>query len=127
MNMPSVKHPGLSDKINNNIAESELQGGVWLKDVPKGKFLEVQTENTLYTVAHLENGQWTIQGHGRYCPTPTLCTINGSTWGGSMLKVGFIGRGMRLEFHLIDGPYFRDVNEHNRITTSRIEEITEGE
>jgi hypothetical protein len=26
-------------------------------------------------------------------------TIAGSTWGGSMLKVRFIGRGMHLEFH----------------------------
>jgi len=26
-------------------------------------------------------------------------TIAGSTWGGSMLKMRFIGRGMHLEFH----------------------------
>jgi hypothetical protein len=40
--------------------------------------------------------------------------IEGSTWGGSMLKVRFIGRGMRLEFR---HPVFRT------IITSRIVDI----
>ena len=40
-----------------------------------------------------------ISGHPQYCPEPVQVTIAGSTWGGSMLKVRFIGRGMHLEFH----------------------------
>jgi hypothetical protein len=39
-----------------------------------------------------------ISGHPEYCPEPTLVAIAGSTWGGSMLKQRFVGRGMRLEF-----------------------------
>jgi len=34
-----------------------------------------------------------------FCPEPVLVSIHGSTWGGSMLKEHFIGRGMHLEFH----------------------------
>jgi hypothetical protein len=33
-----------------------------------------------------------------FCPEPTLVTIHGSTWGGSMIKADYIGRGMHLEF-----------------------------
>jgi hypothetical protein len=44
-------------------------------------------------------------------------TIAGSTWGGSMLKVRFIGRGMHLEFH---HPAYS-----TPIVTSPIQEIRE--
>jgi hypothetical protein len=40
--------------------------------------------------------------------------ISGSTWGGSMIKMKFIGRGMRLEFN---HPSYRT------ITTTKILEI----
>jgi len=36
--------------------------------------------------------------HPNYCPDPVPVRIAGSTWGGSMLKLRFIGRGMHLEF-----------------------------
>ena len=41
-------------------------------------------------------------------------TINGSTWGGSMIREKFVGRGMRLEFgHAV----------HGVVRTSRIVDI----
>jgi hypothetical protein len=39
-----------------------------------------------------------LSGHPEFCPTPTEARIHGSTWGGSMLKTKFLGRGMSLEF-----------------------------
>jgi hypothetical protein len=39
-----------------------------------------------------------ISGHPEYCPEPVLVAIAGSTWEGSMLKRGFVGRGMHLGF-----------------------------
>ena len=59
-----------------------------------------------------------ISGHPKYCPEPVLVAIAGSTWGGSVLKRGFVGRGMHLEF---SHPSYRAP-----ITTSRIKEIREG-
>jgi hypothetical protein len=44
--------------------------------------------------------------------------IAGSTWGGTMLKVRYVGRGMRLEFH---HPGYR-----TPIVTSPIREINES-
>jgi hypothetical protein len=58
-----------------------------------------------------------ISGHPHYCPQPVLVAIAGSTWGGSMLKRRYVGRGMRLEFcH----PEYR-----TPIVTSSIQEIRE--
>ena len=60
--------------------------------------LRVHTQNTCYEIVVLHGGSAYLSGHPLYCPQPVLVTIAGSTWGGSMLKVRFIGRGMHLEF-----------------------------
>lgn len=95
-----MNHPNLSDEINRNLAKSEIEGGVFLSKLAPGTKLKVQTRNTLYRIEVVEggSGKVEIQGHSRYCPDPTPARIHGSTWGGSMLKMNFIGRGMNLEF-----------------------------
>ncbi len=91
-------HPNLSHEVNRNIVKSEIEGGVWLEDLRPGSKLEVTTHNTRYRLVVLIGNAALIVGHPLYCPRPVLVRINGSTWGGSMLKVRFIGRGMCLEF-----------------------------
>src|SRR6202795_1267744 len=100
MQEPYKPHQGLSDDINHNIAERELQGGVYLKDLPPFCVLSGRTHNRTYTLTHhpYEPETWFISGHPEYCPEPTKCFVHGSTWGGSCIKIGFIGRGMHLEF-----------------------------
>lgn len=91
-------HPNFSDTVNRAVIQSEVEGGVHLRDVPSGMVLEVQTRNHAYTIVPDESGQSWISGHPEFCPDPVLVTIHGSTWGGSMIKEHFIGRGMHLEF-----------------------------
>src|SRR5207302_7943845 len=97
---PRLFHPhaNLSDDVNRNIVQSEVEGGVHLRDVPPGTVLEVQTQNRAYTILYKGWDQALISGHPVFCPEPVPVTIDGSTWGGSMLKARFIGRGMCLEF-----------------------------
>jgi len=109
-----IPHPGLSDQINHNIIQSEIEGGVFLESLPEGAELDVETQNRHYRIQNRGRGQVLISGHPQYCPRPLRAYIHGSTWGGSMLKVGFIGRGMHLEFGPVNGSV---------ITTSRIVEI----
>jgi len=111
-------HPHLSDAINRNIVQSEMEGGVWLARVPVGTHLEVQTMNNLYKIIHLGDGDAMISGHPEICPEPVRVHISGSNWGGSMLKTLFIGRGMHMEF--------RDPQKR-RIVTSPVVEIREKE
>jgi hypothetical protein len=110
-----VPHPNLSDEVNHNIAQSEVEGGVHLQDLAPGSRLEVQTQHRWYTLVNCGDGWALISGHPIYCPQPSLVRILGSNWGGSMLKVRFIGRSMRLEFK---HPEYR-----TPIITSRIVEI----
>jgi hypothetical protein len=109
-----MPHPNFSDEVNRNIVQSEIEGGVCLDDLSEGARLEVETQNRWYTILIRGRGKELIWGHPQYCPDPVPVRIAGSTWGGSMLKLRFIGRGMRLEFR---HPVFRT------IITSRIVDI----
>lgn len=113
-----IPHPNLSDEVNANIVQSEIEGGVSLGDLPPSTVLEIQTQHHRYTAVFLGESQALISGHPEYCPEPVLVAIAGSTWGGSMLKLRYIGRGMHLEFcH----PEYR-----TPIVTSRIQEVREA-
>jgi hypothetical protein len=109
-----MPHPNLRDDVNRNIVQSEIEGGVYLDNLSDGEVLEVETQNRWYTIVVSRCGKDLISGHPQYCPEPVAVRIEGSTWGGSMLKVRFVGRGMRLEFQ---HPTYR------RIVTSQIVEI----
>ncbi len=111
-------HPNLSDEINHNIAQSEIEGGVYLHELPHGSSLEIQTRHRSYTMVNCGGGMALLSGHPEFCPRPVLVRILGSNWGGSMLKTSFIGRSMHLEF--------RHPNYRTPIVTSSIEEIRES-
>lgn len=108
-------HQNLSDQINGNIIRSEIEGGVYLRDLPEDAELKVVTQNRGYTLVVRRDGSALISGHPEYCPEPVLVRINGSNWGGSMLKAAYLGRGMHLEF--------RHPNYKGPIVTSRIVDI----
>jgi hypothetical protein len=96
---PSFRpHPNLADWVNGNIVQSEIEGGVYLKNLQPGTVLRVETQNHAYIILYQGWDQAMISGHPVFCPEPVPVTIHGSTWGGSMLKEQFIGRGMYLEF-----------------------------
>ena len=111
-----VPHPNLSDEINHNIIQSEIDGGVDLHRLPVGTLLEMETTNRFYELEYRGDAKALIVGHPEFCPEPVLVSISGSTWGRAMLKMHFIGRGMFLEF---------DHPEFGVIRTSRIQEIRE--
>jgi hypothetical protein len=110
-------HANLSDDVNHNIVQSEIEGGVFLSDLEPRTVLQIQTQHHCYTALFLGDNQALIWGHPEFCPQPVPVAIAGSTWGGTMLKVRYVGRGMRLEFH---HPGYR-----TPIVTSPIQEINE--
>ena len=122
-------HPNLSDSINTNIQAMQIAGGVWVLDhpdyvnaeikaepvLPIGRTLSVKTGNTNYTIHKTGANTFTIAGNPKICPVPVECRIHGCTWGGSMIRGGWIGRGMHLEFSI----------DRDTFTTSPIQEIEE--
>lgn len=110
-----IPHPMLGDRVNSNLIRSEIEGGVRMRDLPVGGVLEIETQNRTYTLINRGNGKALLSGHPEFCPSPTKVRVHGSNWGGRMLKTGFIGRGMHLEFAH---------PEHKMpVVTSRINEI----
>jgi len=89
-----------------------------LTTVMPGAVVEVQTRNSTYLLKRDEEGSWTIEGNEKYCPTPTECAVNGSTWGGSCLLCDKLGVGMHMEFCLHSGPY-----DGKRTVTSPIKAV----
>ena len=110
-------HPNLSDEVNHNIVQSEIEGGVFLNDLPPATVLEIQTQHHCYLVVLLDENKVLISGHPEFCPEPTPVAIAGSTWGGSMLKRRYVGRGMHMEF--------RHPDYQTPIVTSRVKDIRE--
>lgn len=108
-------HPNLADEVNRSIIRSEIEGGVFLNDLPPDTVLEIQTMHHRYTAVLLGGSEALISGHPEFCPEPVQVAIAGSTWGGSMLKLQYVGRGMHLEF--------RHPEYSNPIVTSPIQEI----
>lgn len=113
-------HGNLCAAVNHNIVQSEIDGGVFLADLQPQTVLQIQTQHHCYTALFLGDNQALIWGHPEFCPQPVPVSIAGSTWGGTMLKVRFVGRGMRLEFHhpayrtpIITSP-IREINEWRR-------------
>lgn len=94
---PFKPHPNLSDEINRNIAQSEIDGGAHLDQLKPGRALRFVTLSREYILAKDSDSNYTLVGHPKFCPEPTSCTPHGSSWGGSMLKMDFLGRGMRFE------------------------------
>lgn len=109
-------HPNFDDGINRAICQSEIDGGVDVNGLPSGTALEVVTHYHTYRVIYEGNGEMTISGHPDICPSPVRVHLAGSTWGTPMLKLRFIGRGMKMEFvHPL----------HGIIQTSRVKDIRE--
>jgi len=107
-----------SDEVNRNIEQLEIEDGVRVDGLSDDMLPEVEARNRWYTMLICGVGKELIWGHPHYCPEPVPVRIKGSTWGGSMLKVRYIGQGMRLEFR---HPVF------HTILTSRIVDIRASE
>jgi hypothetical protein len=111
-----MPHPNFDSAINRAIIQSEVEGGLALRDLAIHAVVEVETKHNTYRIENLGDGQVMISGHPDICPQPVLVSLHGSTWGTPMIKTGFIGRGMGLEFqHPTRGI----------VRTSRIREVRE--
>ena len=88
--------------------------GVTLEKLEPCDTIHARTYNSDYEIFMLdpEAGRALVKG-GKYFDDPMEAIVSGSNFGGSMLKLGWLGHGLRMEFN---------VNGH-RIQTSPIMEL----
>jgi hypothetical protein len=86
--------------------------GVHLRDLPPMTTLLVRTRNSEYHIVVSSGDDVLVRG-GQFFPSLTEARFSGASVGGSFLKVGWIGVGLRMEI-LADG---------RRIVTSPVYDI----
>ena len=86
--------------------------GVYLRDLEPLTRLVVRTCNSEYQFLVSASGEVLVEG-GRFFDHPTPAVLEGASLGGSFLKVGWIGVGLRMEI--------RDASR--RIVTSPVRHI----
>jgi hypothetical protein len=98
-----------------NSCEESGAAGIDVGSLPPGTEVTVDTCHSRYRLVILDGsaGDALVKG-GLHFPQETTARIEGSTLGGSLLKIGWIGVGLFLELSLRD----------KRILTSRVRSIT---
>jgi hypothetical protein len=88
--------------------------GIGLRSLDALTTLVVRTRNSAYRITMItpHRGEVLVQG-GRFFGAPTRACLNGSSSGGSCLRLGWMGVGLHLEFHA----------EERWIVTSRVRSI----
>jgi len=109
-----------SSTLTGFVEEVARVGGVSIAELEPITPLVVRTENSLYRITILEpRGRRILVQGGAYFPESTPAELEGSSLGGSLLKQGWIGPGLRMEIS----------SEGKRVVTSRVRsmEIREDE
>jgi hypothetical protein len=80
---------------------SPLLEGVTLITLEACDTIRARTRNSDYEIFLLDpkSGRALVQG-GEYFTEPVEATVSGSTFGGCMLKLGWLGVGLRMEIYL---------------------------
>jgi len=81
------------DGFVNDLADAP---GIYLREVEPLTTIVVRTHNSCYRIL-IEHDTTAIVRGGAFFPEPTPARIDGSGFGGTLLKVGWIGVGLRME------------------------------
>ena len=103
---PRLRSPDVAPRHRtlDGIVEAVSQSnGIGLIDVDAFTTLVVRTDNSVYriTILRPHAREVLVQG-GKFFPERTRACLSGSTFGGSCLKIGWVGLGLHLEFHAGD-------------------------
>jgi hypothetical protein len=88
--------------------------GLHLRELLPFQVVKAKTQNNVYSIVAIDphRGAVLIQG-GQYFNQPSEALFSGSTFGGCMIKVGWIGVGMSMEI----------CSEGRRIVTTPVQSI----
>ena len=92
--------------------QTTATGGIHLRDLEPMDVLLVRTRNSVYRIILLHGTEVTVQG-GEFFVDPTTAFLDGSGFGGGLIKIGWVGLGLRMELR----------SEGRRILTSPVRSI----
>ncbi len=100
-------------ELKNMVEQADKLHQVRKKDLQPGDEVKLRTRNSIYSIRVDEDGSYIVSGgwFDKMAMSPVKTTINGCTWGGSVIKTDIVAAcGLFLEFG-------------NRLLTSTIQEI----
>src|SRR5438128_3256007 len=68
-------HPNLSDAVNRNIVQSEIEGGVFLDSLHPATVLQIQTRHHCYTAVLIGGSRALLPRHPPHSPQPALLAL----------------------------------------------------
>jgi hypothetical protein len=107
---------GAAASLEQFSAMTSAAAGVRLPSLSGLDQLEVRTRNSVYQLTILGGGEVMVRG-GSFFPEWSTVRLSGSTLGGSLLKMDWIGCGFSMEF----------LHQGQRIVTTRVREIRKVE
>ena len=105
-----IRREATLDGFVNDLAGSP---GISLRQVEPLTTIVVRTHNSCYRILITHDTTAIVRG-GAFFPEPTPARIDGSGFGGTLLKVGWIGIGLRMEIF----------SNGRRIVTSPVRGVT---
>jgi hypothetical protein len=105
--------PPLRGTLEDFAFRAGCVNGVALDSLEPGTVVELDTRHSRYRMVVCGGDRRVLVAGGSRFPEQTEARIEGATAGGSVLKVGWIGVGLRLEMAV----------GRRRLTTSRVERI----
>lgn len=96
MGLTSVVAVPRAATLDGFLSASSAVDGVVLRDLEPLTTLLVRTCHSRYRIVISQNTAVFVQG-GRFFPEMTGARLEGSSFGGSFLKMGWIGVGLRME------------------------------
>jgi hypothetical protein len=98
--LPSVEITEPGGLLDDFVDDHDGADGLAIEGLAPGTVLEVQTRNSRYRLTLLDGDGHALVTGGALFREPTEVRIEGSTAGGSSLKLGWIGVGLRLELSM---------------------------
>lgn len=97
----------LTRQALDNVNSQESSGGFGICQLQPHTKILIETRHSFYDIEYLKDREAIIfggrmWGDGMRFSEKTRILICGSTWGGSMIKLNWIGHNMRLEFQVIE-------------------------
>ena len=107
------RHPPTQAATLDGFAAATSGPGVVLRQLEPLTELMVQTRNTSYRIVVSRDADIVIQGGTMFSRIPLARHVEGASLGGNLLKVGWIGVGLRMEI----------VADGRRIVTTAVRSI----
>lgn len=91
------------DEVAKQISEAKNEKGFLISKLPSNIRIVLQTQKSKYEIENIEKENAIItggtmpDGSVRFWK-PTQITLIGSSWGGTMMRLNWIGKNMRFEF-----------------------------